>query len=136
MRPLTFDDLLGNMIELEGSIKQIALARNWDPDWNIKIDISDVPEELAIIKIYVKINTRIFKRELVIFKKQPLHENNNGFTIQWGFVPHPIIPIIHDWLHNVDTSIERAEMRTRKIKLELIQSTQDPTKSKNYIEGI
>ena len=131
-RQLLFEDLLGNIVDLEKIIHDAAISRNWDPDWSVNINQSQIPEELATINIYVKINAREFNRDLVIFKaeRRPLSNlrqtPNSGFSIQWGFVPHPIIPIIHDWLEKVDTSIERSFHRNNKIKLELIEKTFHP----------
>lgn len=147
-RQLLFEDLLGNIPDLEKIIKSAAISRNWDPDWSVNINQSQTPEELATINIYVKINSREFIRDLVIFKaeNQPLsnirqspntrQSPNSGFSIQWGFVPHPIIPIIHDWLEKVDTSIERSNKRNSKIKIELIETTLHPNNFFKFSDGI
>ena len=139
-RQLLFEDLLGNIPGLKKIIESAATSRNWDPDWSVSLHQSQTPEELATIKIYVKINAREFTRELVIFKalRQPLVNSRptSGFSIQWGFVPHPIIPIIHDWLNRVDTSLERSIHRNNKIKLELIETTYHPNNFEKFAEGI
>ena len=142
LRPLLFEDLLGNISELERDIHTAASTRNWDPDWSVKINHSESPEELASISINITINARLFERDLIIFKthRQPLSNNNNkptkGFTIQWGFVPHPVIPIIYEWLKKVDTSAERTLKRTNQIKLELIETIWHPSNYNKHQEGI
>ena len=137
---LLFDDLLGNISELEKDIENAAATRYWDPDWSVNLNQSDSPEELATINIYVKINAREFIRDLVIFKsvRRPLSNSrpNSGFSIQWGFVPHPIIPIIHEWLKKVDTSLERSIHRNNKIKQELIEKTFHPHNFFKFSDGI
>jgi len=139
-RQLLFEDLLGNIPDLEKIIQSAAISRNWDPDWSVNLNQAQTPEELANINIYVKINSREFIRDLVIFKaeRQPLSNSRpkSGFSIQWGFVPHPIIPIIHDWLKKVDTSLERTIYRNNKIKLELIETTHHPDNLEKFIDGI
>ena len=132
---------MGNMIGLEKEIKNVAIQRKLDPNWSVELNPSNSPEELATIRIYVKIEERIFERDLVIFKliQLPLIENANrkqGFTIQWGFVPHPIIPIIHNWLKKVDTSLERVTHRNEVIKLELTEIAWHPSKMNYFFDGI
>jgi len=121
-RPLNYDDLLGNMPELRRSISEV-ISQNpeiWDNIWSVKLVESHESEIIATVEIKVRANGKGFSRELVIFKVEkptPIA----GFTIQWGSVPHPIIPIIYNWLKHTDTSQERAVLRTISIKEDLIK---------------
>ena len=123
-KPLLYEDLLGNLPALEQEIACIVQTNptTWDPV-SINLIESDKPDIIAIININVTVNRKEFNRELVIFKIQPLaKKSETGFTVQWGSVPHPIIPIIHAWLKKIDTSLERTRQRTLKIKEELLIS--------------
>jgi hypothetical protein len=97
-------------------------------------------ELLYKIKTYTNgmIYNKEFLRDLVIFNNTlPLKAKKSvGFSIQWGFVPHPIIPIIHAWLKRIDTSFERTQQRTEKVKMELIETTANPIKYSLNIEGL
>jgi hypothetical protein len=127
-RRLIFEDLVGNISILEATIKNIANLKSWDPEWSIVLNKSTEPEALAAIQIYVKIKERIFDREIIIFGAQ------EGFTIQWGFVPHPLFPTIYDWLKNLDTAAERTLQRNNKIKNELTKIVCHP--ANYFIEGL
>ena len=137
--PLLFEDLLGNLPELIKSIEVIVKERsNWSEDWFLNLDPSDLAEEIGTIHIRIVVDNKEFLRDLVIFNnKAPLQNKKAaGFSIQWGFVPHPIIPIIHDWLKRIDTSFDRIQTRTAKIKQELIENANTPKKYNLNIEGI
>lgn len=137
MVKLLYEDLLGNLQSLKHAVHLAATNNNWDPNWSITINQSTQPNTLAAIQIYVKINQREFIRELIVFDVEltPLSTPKKGFTIQWGFIPHPIIPLIHDWLKNVDTSKARTQERTQKLTQELIETIYHPSKF-NFQDGI
>jgi hypothetical protein len=138
-QPLLFEDLLGNVPDLIKTIEENIKSRpNWSEDWSINLSQSDSPEIIGTIHIKISVDEKIFLRDLVIFNNTiPLKAKKSvGFSIQWGFVPHPIIPIIHDWLKRIDTSFERTQQRTEKIKMELIETTTNPIKYSLNIEGL
>jgi hypothetical protein len=137
IRPLLFEDLLGNMPELIKTIEEVVKSRpNWSEDWFISILPAESPDEIGTIHIQIVVDDKEFKRDLVIFNTLPLKTKTAGFSIQWGFVPHPIIPIIHNWLKHIDTSFERTKKRTAQFKRELMETTDDPTKNSLNIEGL
>jgi hypothetical protein len=124
-RPLTYDDLLGNMHELEQSIADIIAQAPeiWDNIWSVKLVESVEPEIIATVEIIVTVHKKVFYRELVILKVEKRKKLVAGFTVQWGSIPHPIIPIIYNWLKHTDTSQERTILRTIALKEELIKTT-------------
>jgi hypothetical protein len=137
IRPLLFEDLLGNMPELIKTIEEVVKSRpNWSEDWFISILPAESPDEIGTMRIQIVVDSKEFKRDLVVFNTLPLKTKTAGFSIQWGFVPHPIIPIIHAWLKHIDTSFERTQHRTAKIKQELIENTDSPQKYSLNIEGL
>ncbi|NDH69471.1 MAG: hypothetical protein EBY22_16565 [Gammaproteobacteria bacterium] len=123
-RPLTYDDLLGNMHQLEQTIADIIVQAPeiWDKTWSVKLVESVEPETIATIEINVTVHKKAFYRELVILKVEKRKKIVAGFTVQWGSVPHPIIPIIFNWLKETDTSQERTILRTIVLKEELIKT--------------
>ena len=138
-QPLLFEDLLGNVPDLIKTIEENIKTRpNWSEDWSINITPSDSPEEIGTIHIRITVDNKEFLRDLVVFNNSmPLRAKKSvGFSIQWGFVPHPIIPLIHAWLKCIDTSFERTRQRTEKVKMELIESTYNPIKYSLNIEGL
>jgi hypothetical protein len=138
-QPLLFEDLLGNMPDLIKTIEEIIKTHpNWSEDWSITLSKSDSLEEIGSVHIRVTVDNKEFLRDLVVFNNTaPLKPKKAvGFSIQWGFVPHPIIPIIHAWLKRVDTSFERTHRRTATIKQELIENTDSPKKYSLNIEGL
>jgi len=131
--PLTYDDLLGNISDLEKDVRSIVTIQNqiaynrWSRDWSIKLDVGG-DDAIAQIKIDVTVNEKRFDRTLVIYKHAGLQARDDSFTIQWGAVPHPIIPVIHAWLRKTDTCIRRTFLRNAAFKEELIQVVYSPTR--------
>ena len=123
-RPLTYDDLLGNMPELEQTIADVIVQAPeiWDDIWSVKLVESKEPEIIATVEINVTVHKKVFYRELVILKVEKRNKIVAGFTVQWGSIPHPIIPIIYNWLKHTDTSQERTVLRTIALKEELIKT--------------
>jgi len=132
-QPFIFEDLLGNLADLENQIGHIIQHENENENENqnhnqiYRVDLkkSTVPEELAILQIYVHVNGKDYQRELIIFhvdKKDP------SFTLQWGSFPILISKVIHKWLSKLDTCLERTEIRTKQVKEELVQTVFQPTK--------
>lgn len=118
---LNFEDILGNLTELEKAIK--SAIKNWQ--CILSINEPSSPEELASIEISIERYNRVYIRTLVLSN----HNNcKKHFTIQWGFIPHPITPIIHAWLKQVDTSLERTNQRTTHIKNDLYKTVLHPDK--------
>jgi len=129
---LIYEDLIGNLEELYTEIGQEAPLKNWAPDWFVKIQKSSSNDEIAKIDIHIISDGIIFDIEFIIFKSVLNVVLKYGFSIQWGHVPHPIIPLIHRWLKKTGTSKKRVIKRTKQIKEELIQSAMKPER----IEGI
>ena len=131
-QPFIFEDLLGNLTDLENQIANIIQEnknqnQNQENNQRFSVDLkkSTAPEELAILQIYVHINEKDYQRELIIFhvdKKDP------SFTLQWGSFPLQISKVIHKWLSKLDTCLERAEIRTKQLKEELVQTVFQPAK--------
>ena len=133
-QPFIFEDLLGNLTDLENQLGKIIQEnqnqnqnQNQENNQKFTVDLkkSTVPEELAILQIYVHINEKDYQRELIIFhvdKKDP------SFTLQWGSFPLQIGKVIHKWLSKLDTCLERAEIRTKQVKEELVKTVFQPTK--------
>ena len=131
-RLLTFEDLLGNLSELEKDVRSIVKIQNeiaynqWATDWSIKLEAGSCDDAIAVVKIDVTVNAKRFDRALVIYKNTGL--KSDSFTIQWGAVPHPIIPVIHAWLRKIDTCVARTVLRNRAIKEELIRVVYSPAR--------
>jgi hypothetical protein len=133
-RALTFEDLLGNVSELEKDVRSIVKIQNeipynqWSTDWSIKLEAGSCDDAIAVVKIDVTVNAKRFDRALVIYKNVGLNTRGDSFTIQWGAVPHPIIPVIHAWLRKIDTCLARTVLPNSAIKEELIQVVYSPVR--------
>jgi len=127
---LLYEDLIGNVCDLEQDIRNNIKTQNelginvWSDIWSLHIINSDIKEQIAIIKINITVNQNIFDQELIIYKSSSQENRKRfSFTIQWGSVPHPVIPIIYSWLKKTDSSRKRTQQRNQKIKEELIKVT-------------
>ena len=126
-QPFIFEDLLGNLTDLENQIDNIIQQNQENQNQKFSIDLkkSTVPEELAILQISVHINGNMYERELIIFR---IPRKDPSFTLQWGSFPLQISKVIHKWLSKLDTCLERAEIRTKQVKEELVKTVFQPTK--------
>jgi hypothetical protein len=125
-QPFIYEDLLGNLTDLKNQIDNI-IHQNQENNQKYSVDLrkSTVPEELAILQIYVHLNGKDYQRELIIFR---IPRKDPSFTLQWGSFPLLISKVIHKWLSKLDTCLERAEIRTKQLKEELVKTVFQPTK--------
>lgn len=130
-KSLLYEDLIGNACILESDIRNNITLQNelgintWSTHWSVEIAHPEQSDQLAIIKVNVTVNNNLFIKELIIYKSQT--KKRYSFSIEWGSVPHPIIPIIYTWLKKTDSAYKRIIQRTQTIKHELIESAMKST---------
>ena len=122
---ITFDDILGNISELE---KEIVKAYTLPPTSDFYVNLTREGNEIAKLAIVVN----VVVANIVIFRDSDSCQN---FFIEW--TSHPINKLVNTWLKSIDTQKERARLRYEQIKQELLETTWSPTcQLINNIDGI